>query len=562
MPLSRIALLWLVGVLILVLILTSALVLWDENQFLQRELENRAKTLANLLLTAAAEDRNPSRIPLAGLPELRWAQLRGPSGETLWQFGRPPEHPGGGAVIQIQESIGSGRDRYDLVLAVSTTTVRLHVLHSGLRLVLGLAMALAVALLAGAVLFERVSAPLDALAQRMATFHPESPPPIEEKIVGGAREVTELASSFSAMAARLAEQRRELLEGERLREAQKMEAVATLAGGVAHDFNNLLTGILLHVRLLEQGEGDEDTMAAIRRLAEEGVQVVNELLLFSRRETAPEEEIDLAALVRTQEALLHNLVPEGIVLEVSTTGSVAPVRGTRVGLRRTLLNLVLNARHAVTAPGGRIRISVAVEGQEAVLRVRDNGSGIPADAREHLFEPFWSRRREGRGSGLGLAVVYSLVQQHGGRVLVDSAPGQGTCMTIRLPLAGDGRQGGVDEIEETEPGLRVLLVDPDGRRAAGRMEVLAGEGFEPRHASGAGEAATVAGSWRPSALVVAGEALAGRTETGLPAMLPLLVIGEVPEGVTVKPDVVVSTALKPGELGRILRDLTTGGRGT
>ncbi|HHQ48343.1 MAG TPA: hybrid sensor histidine kinase/response regulator, partial [Acidobacteria bacterium] len=287
MPLSRIALLWLVGVLVLVLILTSALVLWDENRFLEQELENRARTLANLLVTAAVEDGNPSRIPLAGLPELRWARIRTPSGHVLWQFGRPPEHSGGEPVVQVETSSGAGANRYRIELTVSTTTVRLHVLHSGLRLVLGLAMALAVALLAGAVLFERVSAPLDALARRMTTFDPESPPEPGTFPSGGARELTELAASFSAMADRLAEQRRQLLEGERLREAQKMEAVATLAGGIAHDFNNLLTGVLLHVRLLEQGEGDGETVAAIRRLAEEGVHVVNELLLFARRETAP-----------------------------------------------------------------------------------------------------------------------------------------------------------------------------------------------------------------------------------------------------------------------------------
>ncbi len=394
----------------------------------------------------------------------------------------------------------------------------------------------------------------------MTTFDPESPPPTEDQFGGGAREVTELAASFSAMVRRLAEQRRELLESERLREAQKMEAVATLAGGVAHDFNNLLTGVLLHVRLLEQGEGDDGTVAAIRRLAEEGVHVVNELLLFARRESVPEEEIDLAGLVRSQEALLRNLVPEGIALEVSAGSEIVPIRGTRVGLRRILLNLVLNARQAVQAPGGRITVSLCTEGQEAVLRVRDNGSGIPADAREHLFEPFWSRRREGRGSGLGLAVVYSLVQQHGGRVLVDSAPGQGTCMTVRLPLAGDWEPETVEGAEDVESGLRVLLVDPNGRRAAGRMEALAGEGFELRHASGLAEASAVAAGWRPSVLIVAAEVLGGREEVDLPEGTPVVVVGEVRDRAAAHADAVVSGAVTAGELAGIVRSLTPGVR--
>jgi len=558
MPLSRIALLWLVGVLILVLILTSALVLWDESRFLQKELKNRSRTLATLLLTAAAEDGNPSRIPLAGVPELRWARLHGPSGDVLWQFGRPPEHSGGEPVLRLRESHEAEAGRFRLEMAVSTVRSRLHVLHSGLRLVMGLAVALAVALLVGAVLFERVSAPLNDLARRMATFEPDVPLQAEDVPAGGAREVTALALSFSAMARRLAEQRRELLENERLREAQKMEAVATLAGGIAHDFNNLLTGVMLHVRLLEQGEGDDGTVAAIRRLAEEGVQVVNELLLFARRESAPEEEIDLASLLRSQEALLQNLVPEGMILEVSAAPDPVPVRGTRVGLRRVLLNLVLNARQAVQVPGGHITVSLGSEGQEAVLRVRDNGSGIPADARDHLFEPFWSRRREGRGAGLGLAVVYSLVQQHGGRVLVDSAPGQGTCMTVRLPLAGDWERDTVEEADEVTSGLRVLLVDPDGRRAAGRMEILAGEGFELRHAPDLEGAVTLSVGWRPSVLVVAGEALDAQVGRALPAGVPLVVVGEYRAGSTIHAEAVISPEATPASLVSTIRNLVPG----
>lgn len=560
LPLSRIALLWLVGVLILVLILTSALVLWDESRFLEKELVNRTKTLANLLLTAASEDGNPSRIPLAGLPELRWARLTGPSGEVLWQFGRPPEHAGGEPLAHVEESYESGRGAYRAELAVSTVGVQLHVVHSGLRLVLGLAMALAIALLAGAVLFERVAAPLDALRQRMATFHPESPLP-EEGPEGGSREVAELASSFSAMARRLVEQRRELLESERLREAQKMEAVATLAGGVAHDFNNLLTGVLLHVRLLEQGEGDDGTVAAIKRLAEEGVQVVNELLLFARRESAPEEEIDLGGLVRSQEALLRNLLPGEVALEVSTVRQPLVVRGTRIGLRRVLLNLVLNARQAVHSPGGRISVSLSSEEGEAVLRVRDNGSGIPADAREHLFEPFWSRRREGRGAGLGLAVVYSLVHQHGGSVLVDSAPGQGTCMTVRLPVdGGEETEESTRDDEVLEGGVRVLLVDGDGRRAAARMEALAEEGFDLRHASGPEEAAVVSASWRPAVLVVAAGAVGDDGVDRLPRGAALVVVGDVDAPLAELAGAVASELATPGELAGAIRRLVGEGQ--
>ncbi|HHQ48375.1 MAG TPA: ATP-binding protein, partial [Acidobacteria bacterium] len=187
------------------------------------------------------------------------------------------------------------------------------------------------------------------------------------------------------------------------------------------------------------------------------------------------------------------------------------------------------------------------------------GSGIPSDAREHLFEPFWSRRREGRGSGLGLAVVYSLVQQAGGRVLVDSAPGQGTCMTIRLPLAGGGTADGLEDAGEGEAGLRVLLVDPDGRRAAVRMEALAGEGIEPRHAPSVEEASELAGSWRPSVLVTASEALPDGEASGLPGGVPVVVVGEARGEWGGAVAAVVPRSVAPSELARILREV--GGRG-
>ena len=554
--LSRLALVWLVGVLVLVLILTSGLVLLDENRFLTGELEGRTRTLVHLLALAAARDGDPSGVPLGGVPELRWARVEAPGGEVVWQFGVPDRAAPDAALLVVEETVtdSSGRE-IRVRAAASTARIRIHVLRSGLRLVLGLATALAVALLVGAMIFERVASPLKELAGKMAVFHPGDPVPGPETL-RGPREVAELTRAFHQMAERLGSQRRSLVESEhrfrelfqssptplllfdgegvleranpaaapyvgrgggdpvrlgdlvegagglslpereggesvlernwrlpggglarvelrrrapaggrqewesrsgdrtlqctltaaaggehrilvvrdvtdeleaqeRLRQAQKMEAVATLAGGVAHDFNNLLTGVLLHVRLLERGRGDAETLAAIRRLAEEGIEVVGELLLFARRESTPVRRVDLAGLVRSQEPLLRNLLPEGIRLTVVTPDEEVPVEASPVGLRRALFNLVLNARDAVEPPSGRISVAVERTPGWAVLRVRDTGSGIPSDVRQRLFEPFWSQRREGRGAGLGLAVVYAVVQQHGG-----------TSSWTRLPARG------------------------------------------------------------------------------------------------------------------------------
>ncbi len=768
--LSRLALVWLVGVLVLVLVLTSALVLLDESRFLTRELEDRTRALARLLAVAAAEDGNPSRVPLGGVPELRWARVEGPGGAAIWRFGTPDVAGPGAGFLRVVERVPAREGgEITVVAASSTARIRIHVLRSGLRLVLGLAAALAVALLVGAVIFERVTAPLNELARRMRTFHPDDPLPAPGG-AGGTREIVELASSFREMADRLARQRRSLVRSERsfrelfesspsplllfgpdglleranpaaagylhtapgevprlrdlvgagdggrpggpelpeeaggeavsecswrlpggglarvelrirrvegeegprylvalhdlterlralerrwqrtfdeiedgvalvdpggtvtqsnraltphlravadelrsravredrqewearsggrtlrctltvpgsgghrilvvrdvteelaaeerLRQAQKMEAVATLAGGVAHDFNNLLTGVLLHVRLLEHGRGDGETLAAIRRLAEEGIEVVGELLLFARRESTPARRVDLAALVRSQAPLLRHLVPGGVELQVETPGEAVPVEASPVGLRRALFNLVLNARDAVEPPSGRITVNVEAQGKIAILRVTDNGSGIPADVRERLFEPFWSSRREGRGAGLGLAVVYAVVQQHGGEILVDSAPGQGTCMTLRFPLApsSPGEEGLETDAGGTpDPLRRLLLVDAGGRDATPLAELLSGRVGELRHAASPDQVAEILAHWPAQGIVLVqrrGSGLGLPEAVASPEIPTVLLVEEgVPREARWSLRTLVAEAalpLDPGEADRLLAAL-------
>lgn len=496
-PLARHLLLWMLATILLVLILTSALVLRHESGFLLEELRTRARGLAATLASTASEDGNPASVPLGGFTELRSATVRAPDGRVIWRFG-PPEGSLEGArtgmVIVRERSTGGDSAPYEAEVVLSTTRIRWHLLASGLRLIIGLSVALAAALILAAVVADRITKPLETLASRMVAFQPDAPAR-EAPQLTGTREITELAEAFEHMARRLTEQRREL-----------MEAVATLAGGVAHDFNNLLTGILLHVRLLQHGRGGEDALAAIRRLAEEGVDVVGELLLFAKRETSPPRVVDLGALVRDQQPLLQHLVPDGVALVFSAANEALPVTGTPVALRRMLLNLVLNARDAVEAPRGRVEVTVGSSDGQAVIRVRDNGSGIPADLRDHLFEPFFTQRREGRGSGLGLAVVYAIVRQHSGEITVDSAPGEGTCISVHLPLTSADEDEGADSGSGTST-VRGLLVEADGRRAAAHMEMLAEAEVDVRHAPGLNEAQALLARWQPDLLVV--------VETGL-----------------------------------------------
>jgi len=315
----------------------------------------------------------------------------------------------------------------------------------------------------------------------------------------------------------------------RLRDAEKMQAVGTLASGVAHDFNNLLAAILLHVRLMQrQPEAAAEAVTAIADLAEQGTEVVRELLYFARRESSPPGTIDLVELVHQQEGVLHHVLPEGVELEVELEDEAVPVVADPVGLRRLLLNLVINSRDALEEGGGRITVRVEHTAGRAVLEVADNGPGIPAEARDRLFEPFFTLRRQGRGSGLGLAVAYSIVSAHHGEIDVRSAPGEGARFIVRLPLADsasleslEGRTGG------TTAAARVLLVEHDGRAASRTIEALAGAGFDVRHLSSLAALADVTTDWAPTVVVLAEDAASTAFRELGRVQAPVLLLGDV-----------------------------------
>jgi PAS domain S-box-containing protein len=315
---------------------------------------------------------------------------------------------------------------------------------------------------------------------------------------------------------------------DRLRDAEKMQAVGTLASGVAHDFNNLLAAILLHVRLMErQPEAAAEAVPAIGDLAEQGTEVVRELLYFARRESAAPRTIDLVELVRQQEAILRHVLPDGLELAVELEEEAVPVVADPVGLRRLLLNLVINARDAVEESGGLITVRVEHTAGRAVLEVADDGEGIPPEAREHLFEPFFTLRRQGRGSGLGLAVVYSIVSAHDGEVDVRSAPGEGARFIVRLPLA---EATGLEPLERRTAGagvtIRVLLVERDGRAAAPKIEAMVAAGLEVRHAPSFSNIADLTQGWLPTVMLVAEDAVSPKGGELERLQLPVLLLGD------------------------------------
>ncbi len=287
--------------------------------------------------------------------------------------------------------------------------------------------------------------------------------------------------------------RRVALEAE-LRQAQKMEAMGQLAGGVAHDFNNLLTGILGGSELLlaEPGlaEGLREDVQEIRRCAEQASQLTRQLLAFSRRETPLPKLVDLNAQVEDAERLLGRLLGDRVGLVTDLSPGPIRVLADPSQLQQVIINLAVNARDAMPG-GGTVLVETAAApadpdlpeevrahgpGPWARLAVEDEGTGIPPDVLERIFEPFFTTKPVGKGTGLGLSTVWGIVQQLGGVTRVESSPGR-TRFEIWLPCEGSGApEAGVPEVPTpvapgAAPDVTILLVedDPAVRRTARRI---------------------------------------------------------------------------------------------
>ena len=250
--------------------------------------------------------------------------------------------------------------------------------------------------------------------------------------------------------------RRERAElGRLLLQSQKMEAVGRLAGGVAHDFNNVLTAILGSVELLladtaAAARGREE-LEIIREAATRAQDLIRQLLAFSARQVLQPSVLDLNQLVGNVSKMLRRVIGEDVRLATTLATDLGAVRADRGQLEQILVNLAVNARDAMPR-GGQLTIgtkSVDYDvdhpppsphdhlrpppGRYVVLQVTDTGVGMSRDVQTHLFEPFYTTKPRGKGTGLGLATVYGIVRQSGGHITVGSAPGQGATFRIYLP---------------------------------------------------------------------------------------------------------------------------------
>ncbi|MDI1327753.1 MAG: response regulator [Brevundimonas sp.] len=286
---------------------------------------------------------------------------------------------------------------------------------------------------------------------------------------------------------------------EHLAQARKMEAVGQLTGGVAHDFNNLLTVVLGNADILLRRLGDDEPRIArqlmsIRSAAERGQTLTRQLLAFSRRQQLNPQVIDLNGLIRGFTPLMQQAAGEGvtITLELSDQALHASIDATH--LETALLNLAVNARDAMEGEGRLVvTTSEVMEGQApmALIQVRDTGPGMAEEVALRVFEPFYTTKEVGRGTGLGLSQVYGFVSQSGGRIDVSATPGEGAMFELTLPLTNEPPAAAIAEVPapDVETGSeRVLIVEDDPAVLSLCLDMLTSLGYRCDVASDAGGA--------------------------------------------------------------------------
>ncbi|MGX4804028.1 ATP-binding protein [Bradyrhizobium guangdongense] len=264
---------------------------------------------------------------------------------------------------------------------------------------------------------------------------------------------------------------------ERLRQSQKMDAIGQLTGGVAHDFNNVLTVITGTIEIIKEELADKPQLAAIAQLiddaASRGAEITSQLLTFARRQPLEPREIDVNALVVETAKLLRPILGEHVEIVTRLADDAWPAMADPSQLSSAIVNLAVNARDAMP-DGGRLTLETANRelggsgdgdsGSYVMLAISDTGHGIPADIRDRVFEPFFTTKGVGRGTGLGLSMVYGFAKQTGGTVAIESEEGHGTVVRLFLPQSAGGaaaRSGPVQAPAPARGHETILVVEDD-----------------------------------------------------------------------------------------------------
>jgi two-component system, NtrC family, sensor kinase len=391
---------------------------------------------------AALAPEARSALAALGGPAPRTAVLPGPDGPALAAWAPLPRAPGWGVAMRLPAADAYAEvSRMRRAVLLASLAVLAVVLGAGVVLARGLVRGLG-----------RIDGAARALAAGDLSVRLPST---------GGDEVAAVSRTFNAMAEELSAARdrlerwneelqgeveartRELKEAQaRLLEAQKLAAIGQLGAGVAHEINNPLTGILGHAQLLLEADRsapvDHQALERIEALARRCRNVTENLLRFSQQRSEPDfQDVDLNRAVADALALAEGQIRgEGIAVAASLAEPAPRVRGDPGHLAQVALNLISNARTACLGrPGRTIRIETRRTADGAEILVRDDGKGIPPEVIPRIFEPFFTTKDVWSNVGLGLSVAYRIVSEHGGRIQVDSRPGEGSTFTVALPAA-------------------------------------------------------------------------------------------------------------------------------
>jgi PAS domain S-box-containing protein len=371
-----------------------------------------------------------------------------------------------------------------------------------------------------------------------------------------------------------------------LAEAGRLEAIGQVAGGIAHDFNNLLMVISGHAQLLSAGTGldaeAQDDVRQILRASDSAANLVSQLLAFSRRQVLQPALVDLAPMVAQLRPMLEGLLGPSITLRMESTASAGTVFADAGQLEQVIINLAVNARDAMPAGGtftmtlSELEIGRATDlpapikpGRYALLIAADTGTGMDEATRRRVFEPFFTTKGPGRGTGLGLATAYGIVNQSGGYLSVESEPGCGSTFTVYLPhQAGTPSDAPVQLRPTPSLGTETILVVEDQEPVRAVISrTLSALGYAVEVAADAAQAIDLAAIAPPSLLItdvhlpgLDGPGLAARVTTAHPGVAVLFVSGSAGEtmvdaGVLGEDAAFLAKPFTSDDLGRRVREL-------
>jgi PAS domain S-box-containing protein len=294
---------------------------------------------------------------------------------------------------------------------------------------------------------------------------------------------------------------------QQLRQAQKMEALGTLSGGVAHDFNNILAAIVGFTELVAghvaKGSKDEHYLARIMEASIRGRELVRQMLIFSRKTEQEKRPLHLGGVVEETVRLLRPTIPSTITIRVDMGDRSDLVLADPIQMQQVIMNLVTNSVHAMREKGGILDIVLSGDrlppldrdpaethaGPYATLIIRDTGTGIAPDIMDRIFDPFFTTKELGDGTGLGLSVVHGIVKQSGGHLTVESTEGEGSVFTVYLPAIAERRERkGAGEYEIPTGLERILFVDDEESLAEMGEEILSSLGYRVTSSTSSREA--------------------------------------------------------------------------